>query len=86
MQYFNVQCDICRVLLVGETALNQIKYPEYDSSVHVYYFFPDLNRTFPDNIQFRKTSNPCLQKALYNVLLAYGYHDPAVGYCQVMTV
>ncbi|XP_041844517.1 growth hormone-regulated TBC protein 1-A [Melanotaenia boesemani] len=44
----------------------------------------DLNRTFPDNIQFRKTSSPCLQKALYNVLLAYGHHNPAVGYCQGM--
>ncbi|KAL6112939.1 grtp1 [Pungitius sinensis] len=44
----------------------------------------DLNRTFPDNVQFHKTSNPCLQKALYNVLLAYGHHDPAVGYCQGM--
>ncbi|KAF7212276.1 growth hormone-regulated TBC protein 1-A [Nothobranchius furzeri] len=44
----------------------------------------DLNRTFPDNIQFRKTSDQCLQKALYNVLLAYGHHDPAVGYCQGM--
>ncbi|KAA8595815.1 hypothetical protein FQN60_011106 [Etheostoma spectabile] len=44
----------------------------------------DLNRTFPDNIQFRKTSNPCLQKALYNVLLAIGYHNPVVGYCQGM--
>ncbi|XP_040890387.1 growth hormone-regulated TBC protein 1-A [Toxotes jaculatrix] len=44
----------------------------------------DLNRTFPDNVQFRKTSSPCLQKALYNVLLAYGQHSPAVGYCQGM--
>ncbi|KAM9408633.1 growth hormone-regulated TBC protein 1-A [Pholidichthys leucotaenia] len=44
----------------------------------------DLNRTFPDNVNFRKTSNPCLQKALYNVLLAYGHHNPAVGYCQGM--
>ncbi|KAM6943502.1 growth hormone-regulated TBC protein 1-A [Xenentodon cancila] len=44
----------------------------------------DLNRTFPDNVQFRKTSSPCLQKALYNVLLAYGHHNPAVGYCQGM--
>ncbi|XP_067352266.1 growth hormone-regulated TBC protein 1-A [Channa argus] len=44
----------------------------------------DLNRTFPDNIQFRKTSSQCLQKALYNVLLAYGCHSPAVGYCQGM--
>ncbi|XP_010885020.2 growth hormone-regulated TBC protein 1-A [Esox lucius] len=44
----------------------------------------DLNRTFPDNIQFRNTSNPCLQKSLYNVLLAYGHHNPAVGYCQGM--
>lgn len=44
----------------------------------------DLNRTFPENIYFRKTSNPCMQKALYNVLLAYGHHNPAVGYCQGM--
>ncbi|XP_038557125.1 growth hormone-regulated TBC protein 1-A isoform X1 [Micropterus salmoides] len=44
----------------------------------------DLNRTFPDNIQFRKTSNPCLQKPLYSVLLAYGHHNPTVGYCQGM--
>ncbi|XP_035038840.2 growth hormone-regulated TBC protein 1-A [Hippoglossus stenolepis] len=44
----------------------------------------DLNRTFPDNIQFRKTSSPCLQKALYNVLLANGHHNPTVGYCQGM--
>ncbi|XP_061619059.1 growth hormone-regulated TBC protein 1-A [Phyllopteryx taeniolatus] len=44
----------------------------------------DLNRTFPDNVQFRKTSNPCLQKALYNVLRAYAHHNAAVGYCQGM--
>lgn len=44
---------------------------------------PDLNRTFPDNVQFRRASSPCLQKALDNVLLAYGHHNPAVGYCQV---
>uniref|UniRef100_A0A3Q4BR10 Growth hormone-regulated TBC protein 1 n=1 Tax=Mola mola TaxID=94237 RepID=A0A3Q4BR10_MOLML len=44
----------------------------------------DLNRTFPDNIQFRKTSNSCLLKSLYNVLLAYGHHNPTVGYCQGM--
>lgn len=45
--------------------------------------FLDLNRTFPDNINFRKTSSPCLQKALFNVLSAYGHHNPSVGYCQV---
>ncbi|XP_069553880.1 growth hormone-regulated TBC protein 1-A [Brachyistius frenatus] len=44
----------------------------------------DLNRTFPDNVQFRKTSSPCLQKGLRNVLLSYGHHNPAVGYCQGM--
>ncbi|MEQ2183874.1 Growth hormone-regulated TBC protein 1-A [Goodea atripinnis] len=44
----------------------------------------DLNRTFPDNILFRKTSDQCLLKALYNVLLAYGHHNPSVGYCQGM--
>ncbi|CAH6787056.1 Grtp1 [Phodopus roborovskii] len=44
----------------------------------------DLNRTFPDNVRFRKTSEPCLQKTLYNVLLAYGLHNQGVGYCQGM--
>ncbi|XP_017375246.1 growth hormone-regulated TBC protein 1 isoform X3 [Cebus imitator] len=44
----------------------------------------DLNRTFPDNVKFRKTTEPCLQKTLYNVLLAYGHHNQAVGYCQGM--
>ncbi|XP_025051899.1 protein ADP-ribosylarginine hydrolase-like protein 1 isoform X3 [Alligator sinensis] len=44
----------------------------------------DMNRTFPDNIQFRKTADPCLQQTLYNVLVAYGHHNKAVGYCQGM--
>ncbi|XP_026788105.2 growth hormone-regulated TBC protein 1-A [Pangasianodon hypophthalmus] len=44
----------------------------------------DLHRTFPDNVQFRKTAEPCLQKPLYNVLVAYGHHNKAVGYCQGM--
>uniref|UniRef100_A0A8C2UUJ8 Growth hormone-regulated TBC protein 1 n=1 Tax=Chinchilla lanigera TaxID=34839 RepID=A0A8C2UUJ8_CHILA len=44
----------------------------------------DLNRTFPDNVRFRKTAQPCLQKALFNVLLAYGLHNQGVGYCQGM--
>ncbi|KAK1802606.1 hypothetical protein P4O66_004252 [Electrophorus voltai] len=44
----------------------------------------DLHRTFPDNVQFRKTADPCLQKVLYNVLLAYGHHNKDVGYCQGM--
>lgn len=44
----------------------------------------DLHRTFPDNVQFRKTSDPCLQKTLFNVLVAYGHHNKAVGYCQGM--
>ncbi|XP_016144218.1 growth hormone-regulated TBC protein 1-A-like [Sinocyclocheilus grahami] len=44
----------------------------------------DMHRTFPDNIQFRASSQPCLQKALFNVLLAYGHHNKDVGYCQVL--
>ncbi|XP_049723389.1 growth hormone-regulated TBC protein 1 isoform X1 [Elephas maximus indicus] len=44
----------------------------------------DMNRTFPDNVKFRKTADPCLQKTLYNVLLAYGHHNQGVGYCQGM--
>lgn len=42
-----------------------------------------MNRTFPDNVKFRKTADPCLQHTLYNVLVAYGHHNKAVGYCQV---
>ncbi|XP_052004497.1 growth hormone-regulated TBC protein 1b [Xyrauchen texanus] len=44
----------------------------------------DMHRTFPDNIQFRDSSQPCLQKALFNVLLAYAHHNKDVGYCQGM--
>nr|XP_033805095.1 growth hormone-regulated TBC protein 1 isoform X3 [Geotrypetes seraphini] len=44
----------------------------------------DLNRTFPDNVRFRKTSSPCLQQELYNVLVAYGHHNKNIGYCQGM--
>ncbi|XP_069323899.1 growth hormone-regulated TBC protein 1 isoform X2 [Eulemur rufifrons] len=44
----------------------------------------DLNRTFPDNVRFQKAAEPCLQQALYNVLVAYGRHDRGVGYCQGM--
>ncbi|XP_010212438.1 PREDICTED: growth hormone-regulated TBC protein 1 isoform X2 [Tinamus guttatus] len=43
-----------------------------------------MNRTFPDNVKFRKTADPCLQHTLYNVLVAYGHHNKAVGYCQGM--
>nr|XP_058897817.1 growth hormone-regulated TBC protein 1 isoform X2 [Kogia breviceps] len=43
-----------------------------------------MNRTFPDNVRFRKGSDPCLQRTLYNVLLAYGHHNRGVGYCQGM--
>ncbi|XP_054239803.1 growth hormone-regulated TBC protein 1 [Indicator indicator] len=44
----------------------------------------DMNRTFPDNVKFRKNADPCLQHPLYNVLAAYGHHNKAVGYCQGM--
>ncbi|KAM9709937.1 growth hormone-regulated TBC protein 1-A-like isoform 2-T2 [Menidia menidia] len=44
----------------------------------------DMHRTFPDNILFRSQGEPGLQRALFNVLLAYGHHNQAVGYCQGM--
>ncbi|XP_067896251.1 growth hormone-regulated TBC protein 1-like isoform X3 [Heterodontus francisci] len=44
----------------------------------------DINRTFPDNVQFRRTANPSLQDALFNILVAYGNHNKTVGYCQGM--
>lgn len=43
----------------------------------------DMHRTFPDNILFQSKAEPGLQRALFNVLLAYGHHNKAVGYCQV---
>ena len=43
----------------------------------------DMHRTFPDNVLFQSSVEPSQRTALYNVLLAYGYHNKAVGYCQV---
>ena len=42
-----------------------------------------MHRTFPDNVLFQSTAEPSQRTALYNVLLAYGHHNQAVGYCQV---
>lgn len=50
----------------------------------LFFFWSDLHRTFPDNILFR--SEASLQSSLFNVLLAYGHHNKAVGYCQVKPV
>ncbi|XP_037343710.2 growth hormone-regulated TBC protein 1-A-like [Pungitius pungitius] len=44
----------------------------------------DMHRTFPDNVLFQSRAEPSLQRALYNVLLAYGHHNTEVGYCQGM--
>ncbi|XP_034416713.1 growth hormone-regulated TBC protein 1-A-like isoform X3 [Cyclopterus lumpus] len=44
----------------------------------------DMHRTFPDNVLFRGRAEPSLQRALFNVLLAYGHHNTEVGYCQGM--
>ncbi|RVE58233.1 hypothetical protein OJAV_G00207160 [Oryzias javanicus] len=44
----------------------------------------DMHRTFPDNVFFQSHAEAGLQKVLHNVLLAYGHHNPAVGYCQGM--
>ena len=42
----------------------------------------DLPRTFPDNIYFNKSSDPCYQDQLYNILRAYANSNAKVGYCQ----
>ncbi|KAM8855426.1 growth hormone-regulated TBC protein 1-A-like isoform 2-T3 [Spinachia spinachia] len=44
----------------------------------------DMHRTFPDNVLFQSRGEPSLQRALYNVLVAYGHHNTEVGYCQGM--
>ncbi|KAK7882448.1 hypothetical protein WMY93_028622 [Mugilogobius chulae] len=46
--------------------------------------YTDMHRTFPDNILFKTKADSCLQKALFNILVAYGHHNKAVGYCQGM--
>ncbi|KAM9817402.1 growth hormone-regulated TBC protein 1-A [Neosynchiropus ocellatus] len=83
----------CEVWMATSGALDQLeKNPGYYHSLLSCEHDPklvetictDLNRTFPDNIQFRRSNGPSLQKPLYNVLLAYGHHNPAVGYCQGM--
>ncbi|KAI3355833.1 hypothetical protein L3Q82_004393 [Scortum barcoo] len=51
---------------------------------HVEKNLTDMHRTFPDNVLFKSKAEPSLQRALYNVLLAYGHHNKAVGYCQGM--
>lgn len=54
----------------------------------IFFFFfwggSDLHRTFPDNILFK--SEASLQSSLFNVLVAYGHHNQAVGYCQVRSM
>ena len=44
----------------------------------------DLHRTFPDNVQFRATSDeqPAVIGALQRVLSAFSVYLPAIGYCQ----
>ncbi|KAJ7414383.1 Growth hormone-regulated TBC protein 1 [Willisornis vidua] len=66
---------------VGPSALGVLKAVWHKESCET---MPYMNRTFPDNVKFRKTADPCLQHALYNVLVAYGHHNKAVGYCQGM--
>ncbi|KAL0963513.1 hypothetical protein UPYG_G00307420 [Umbra pygmaea] len=59
--------------------MDQQRDPKLEETVRT-----DMHRTFPDNVHFRNSSETCLQNVLYNVLLAYGCHNPSVGYCQGM--
>ncbi|KAI8139313.1 rab-GTPase-TBC domain-containing protein [Fennellomyces sp. T-0311] len=44
----------------------------------------DLHRTFPDNVQFRSTTDqqPAIIGALQRVLSAFSVYSPSIGYCQ----
>ncbi|XP_056435596.1 growth hormone-regulated TBC protein 1-A-like isoform X3 [Gadus chalcogrammus] len=53
--------------------------PKLEEVIHI-----DMHRTFPDNVLFQSSAEPSQRTALYNVLLAYGHHNKAVGYCQGM--
>ncbi|CAL8388746.1 growth hormone-regulated TBC protein 1-A [Gadus morhua] len=53
--------------------------PKLEEVIHI-----DMHRTFPDNVLFQSSVEPSQRTALYNVLLAYGHHNKAVGYCQGM--
>ena len=46
--------------------------------------FSDLHRTFPENIYFCNDSGDSKRPSLENVLIAYGHHNKAIGYCQGM--
>ena len=46
----------------------------------------DLQRTFPDNINFNTKSDGDLIKSLEHVLKAFGLKNPEVGYCQVTDI
>lgn len=61
------------------TLLQQKHDPKLEETIRL-----DIHRTFPDNVLFRSSAEASLQKALYNVLLAYGHHNGDVGYCQGM--
>lgn len=70
---------ICYIAVISQDSWSFYLKSALTRSCHL----PDLHRTFPDNIQFHNSSQQCLLKALYNVLLAYGHHNKDVGYCQV---
>lgn len=42
----------------------------------------DLLRTLPNNRHYATVDSPGICK-LRNVLLAYSWHNPSIGYCQV---
>lgn len=41
----------------------------------------DLHRTLTTNQHFSSPSSPALQQ-LHRILLAFSWHNPAIGYCQ----
>jgi len=44
----------------------------------------DIPRTFPNNINFDKTSSTNYQTQLYNILKAFANNNPSISYCQGM--
>lgn len=45
----------------------------------------DLRRTLPNNKYFEEESSEGIPK-LRRILLAYSYHNPVIGYCQVSEI
>lgn len=67
----------------GETYYSGLIAREEGSTPALEAIGRDLHRTFPDHVQFRTATG---RGSLQRVLKAYSFHNPEIGYCQVLFV